>query len=120
MGHNSVEKMWGLMMEEFRKTMPKGEESIGKVLKVEFRSGEDGQIMGSRTFVHDEDELVKYVGEEMEWWRGKREAKGVDVQEAFKCRSCDFADSCGWRANKIDEAIMKHRIRVEGRRRSEV
>jgi exonuclease V len=56
----------------------------------------------------------------MDWWKGKRETKGVDIEEAFKCRICEFADGCTWRATKIEEGLQKARLRKEGRKKSEV
>ena len=46
----------------------------------------------------------------MQWWRGDRPAQGVEIEEAFKCRSCDFADDCEWRLKKVDEAKEKLRL----------
>jgi len=51
------------------------------------------------------------VDDEMNWWRGKREARGVDIQEAYKCGYCEFADECTWRKTKIEEATETHRTR---------
>lgn len=118
--HNTLSRLWQLMIQEFQKALPDGPDSVGKVLKAEFRSSGEGKLIGARTFRYDEDEINAYVADEMSWWRGKREAKGVDIEEAFKCRICEFADGCTWRANKIDEAIQKHRLRSNSRRESQV
>ena len=116
--HNTLSKLWQLMMQEFHKVMPRGAESVGKVLKAEFRSSSDGSLIGARTFAHDESVVAGYVADEMEWWRGRREARGVDVEDAFKCRICDFADGCTWRRDKVEEAVKRHRGRSNGWRRS--
>jgi exonuclease V len=58
----------------------------------------------------DDADLTSYVSHEMEWWKGEREPQGVVVEEAFKCRSCDFANECEWRLNKVEEAIEKARM----------
>jgi len=35
----------------------------------------------------------------------------VEVEEAYKCRVCEFAEDCEWRRGKIEEAIEKARLR---------
>jgi exonuclease V len=56
----------------------------------------------------------------MAWWKGAREAKGVEIEEAFKCRICDFAESCTWRKTKVEEAVEKSRLRREGKAKAVV
>lgn len=107
--HNSLERLWQLMMQEFQATMPRGGDSISKVLKVEYRKSGNGEFITARTFEHKDTEIDQYVADEMMWWRGQRPAKGVEVEEAFKCQMCDFAENCEWRMNKVEEATMKHR-----------
>lgn len=109
LAHNNLSALWSLMISEFQKTIP-DENSLGSVLKAEYRSRENGQILGSKAFAMDENELKNYITHEMEWWRGKREPEGVVVEEAFKCRSCDFAESCEWRLKKVEEAKEKARM----------
>jgi len=53
------------------------------------------------------------VESEMDWWKGRREAKGVEIEEAFKCRICDFSEECSWRKTKVEEAVEKSRLRRE-------
>ncbi|KAK4995694.1 hypothetical protein LTR66_004535 [Elasticomyces elasticus] len=135
LAHNSLKTLWELMMQEFQKTLPSPPSTspnltpaihpaIGSVLRAEFRTSTDGRIIGSRTFAYDPDVLDRYLQAEMAWWKGEREAKGVEIEEAYKCRICEFADGCTWREQKIEEATKKARLR-EGkgkgeRRRSEV
>ena len=110
LAHNNLSALWSLMISEFQRTMP-DEESLGKVLKAEYRSRDTGEIVGNKTLAMDENELNDYVKHEMEWWRGKREPEGVNVEEAYKCRSCDFAESCEWRLKKVEEAQEKARMK---------
>ena len=112
--HNTLNRLWQLMMQEFQTTMPRGGDSISKVLKVEFRKSSDSSLIASRTFQHENAAINEYLIEEMSWWRGNRPAKGVEVEEAFKCHICEFAENCEWRINKIDEAVTKHRTKSMG------
>ncbi|KAK2630535.1 hypothetical protein QTJ16_001355 [Diplocarpon rosae] len=108
--HNSLNLLWSLMIKEFQLTLPDGADSLGRVLKAEYRARDDGEIVGTKTLLMDDLSLTRFIDHEMEWWQGQRPAEGVAVEEAFKCRSCDFAEECEWRINKVDEARAKARM----------
>ena len=110
LAHNNLSAIWSLMIAEFQLTLPGGADTLGKVLKAEYRSREDGEVLGSKTFAMDDMDLSTYINREMEWWKGERQAEGVAVAEAFKCRSCEFADNCEWRIKKVEEAKEKARM----------
>ncbi|KAL8823453.1 MAG: hypothetical protein Q9191_005845 [Dirinaria sp. TL-2023a] len=114
--HNSLAQLWQLMIQDFEKTMPDGVNSVGKVLKAEYRGQADGELMGTKTFLYDERILQDYLEDEMRWWKGERDARGVDISEAYKCGYCEFAEECTWRKNKIEEATEAHRKRNIGQR----
>lgn len=111
LAHNSLRQLWTLMMQEFARTFPAGAKSIGNVLQTEYRTPTDGAILGNKTFLYDDKVMEEYLGSEMMWWRGERPAEGVCIEEAYKCRTCDFFDECSWRRNKIEEATLKMRER---------
>ncbi|KAL8816359.1 MAG: hypothetical protein Q9223_004617 [Gallowayella weberi] len=114
LSHNSLNQLWTLMISDFRTTFPHGAQSVGKVLKADYRDAVDGRLIGEKTVLMDEDLLTKYLKSELGWWKGERPAEGVCLEEAYKCRSCDFAEECGWRKGKIDEAREKMRM-MKGR-----
>jgi len=116
--YSSLSALWSLMISEFQETLPDGAASLGKILKAEYRSRDTGDILGSKTFAMDQQGLAVYVEDEMKWWKGEREPQGVVIEEAFKCRSCDFAEGCEWRLKKIDEA--KEKVRLSRKRKSDV
>lgn len=111
LAHNSLRKLWTRMMQEFAQTFPAGAKSIGNVLKAEYRTPTDGAVLGNKTFLYDDEVMQEYLDSEMRWWKGERAAEGVCVEEAYKCRTCDFFDECSWRRNKIEEATLKMRER---------
>ncbi|KAF2727190.1 hypothetical protein EJ04DRAFT_145361 [Polyplosphaeria fusca] len=100
--------LWSLMIAEFQQSA----DTISHVLRAEFRWAKTGEVIGSEVIAYDEDVIEEYIVNEISWWRGHREAKGVEVEEAFKCRMCDFADECTWRKAKVEEALEKHRLRA--------
>ncbi|MCJ1398207.1 hypothetical protein MMC11_001404 [Xylographa trunciseda] len=109
--YNSLKQLWGLMISEFNRTMPAGINSIGNVLKAEYRDQFDGSILGIKTFMYDRSVIRDYVDDEMRWWKGERETQGVLIEEAYKCRSCEFEEGCEWRRSKIEEATNTYRTR---------
>ena len=114
--HNSLRHLWAFMVKELFHTFPLGSKSVGRVLKAEFRHRVDGQINGVKTFLYEEETLSTYLDEEMRWWRGERPPQGVCVEEAYKCGSCDFANDCSWRKNKIED----HTRQMRERKRSSI
>ncbi|TGO23917.1 hypothetical protein BPAE_0117g00120 [Botrytis paeoniae] len=110
LAHNNLNALWFVMISEFQITFPDGAGSLGRILKTEYRSRDDGEIVGIKTIPMDNEELSSYLEEELRWWKGEREAKGVQLDEAFKCRSCDFAEGCEWRLQKVVEATEKARM----------
>jgi exonuclease V len=103
------------MILEFEKSIPAG--SIDEVLTAEFRSQNDGALLGRKHFQMDERAMNEYISSGMKWWKGEREARGVEIEDAFKCRICEFADNCTWRKAKAEESMERHRART--RKRSE-
>ena len=134
--HNNLTLLWDLLISEYALTFPTqlGQVAISPLLTAEFRTAsakvslesEDGAmeaagtLIGRRSFPFDARIIEKYVKDEMAWWKGERETKGVDIEEAFKCRMCEFAEGCTWRATKIEEGLQKAKMRKEGRKKSEV
>lgn len=111
LNHNSLSQLWTLMINELQKTLPHGTNSIGDILKAEYRTRSTGDVIGSHTFAMDNQTLDTYIEHEMRWWKGERQPEGVSVEEAYKCQSCDFADNCEWRVARVEEATMRSRAR---------
>ncbi|KAF2198379.1 hypothetical protein GQ43DRAFT_401013 [Delitschia confertaspora ATCC 74209] len=107
--HKNLSALWSLMISEFQRTIPNS--SISKILQAEYRYARTGEIIGNKLFAYDESVIEAYISRVMSWWKGDREAKGVDIEEAFKCHSCTFADICTWRKAKVEEATEKQRLR---------
>ncbi|GAB7344512.1 hypothetical protein MBLNU457_2343t2 [Dothideomycetes sp. NU457] len=122
LAHNTLERLWSLMQHDFSLSIPMTDNysSMGDVLRAEFRTPGDGAVIGAKTFAFDDKKLDLYVKDEMGWWKGQRATKGVDIEEAFKCRICEFAEICTWRIDKVEQGLAKAKLRQEARRKSEV
>ena len=111
LNHKTLRQLWALMVREFQETLPLGVKSIGRILRAEYRDQGDGAVLGEKTFLFDRDEIGQYLQHEMKWWKGERVVQGVCIEEAYKCRICEFADDCEWRKKKVDEATEAYRKR---------
>jgi len=107
--HRTLPLLWQLMVQEYALTLPLGSANISRVLRAQFVGQRDQRVIGDRTFAYDDAVLDSYAQDEMKWWKGERAAKGVEIEEAFKCGICEFAEGCEWRQGKVDEAVEKSR-----------
>jgi exonuclease V len=110
--------LWALLITEMQAALPPT--SLSPILRAEFRYAKTGDVIGSELTVFEDAIIDAYIAEEMAWWKGSREAKGVEVEEAFKCRICDFAEDCTWRKTKVEEAVEKSRLRRLAKEKSAV
>jgi exonuclease V len=110
--HNSLTLLWSLMITEFARTIPSAAH-VGNILQAEFRKQSDGSMIGNKVFPFEEGVLRGYIEDGMRWWKGEREAMGVDVEDAWKCGSCEFREGCRWRESKVQEAVRKFREKRE-------
>ncbi|KAF2012398.1 hypothetical protein BU24DRAFT_426282 [Aaosphaeria arxii CBS 175.79] len=106
--------LWDMMVAECRRSIS----DISDIMRAEFRLNTTGDVIGNEIFVFDEKALESYVSDGMAWWKGERAARGVEIEEAYKCRTCTFADECSWRKIKIEEATERHKLRRATRDRS--
>ncbi|KAJ5676836.1 Major facilitator superfamily domain general substrate transporter [Penicillium maclennaniae] len=58
------------------------------------------RVLGSRSFLYDPATMTSYIDDQMEWWRGSRDPRGVNIMDAWKCRICEFRDECSWRQER--------------------
>ena len=78
-------------------------------LLVEYCYQEDGSTLAIEGVVYDEAWLTQQVTRHLEYWQGRRQSVGVEVEDAWKCGQCDFADICEWRQQKADECAAANR-----------
>ena len=69
-------------------------------LMVQYEHQASGETLGVDTVEYDEQWMRAEVEKSLEFWAGEREAHGVDIEEAWKCDSCQFKDICVWRLKR--------------------
>lgn len=122
LSHTTLTSLWAHMMAEFARTISVNISSsnVSDLLTAEFRKGDTGTVIGTRSFAYAAGELERYVRDVMRWWKGEREPRGVEIEEAGKCRWCEFAEGCEWRKGKVEEVLEKGRLKAGERERSRV
>lgn len=66
-------------------------------LKVEYVHQETSAVLGTEIVPYEEKEVQEKVLHYLAYWTGQRGPKGVDIEEAWKCRTCNYSDICKWR-----------------------
>ena len=75
---------------------------VGTLL-VQYEHQFSGDVLGVESVLFDEEWARKEVGFSLQYWLGERDARGVDIEESWKCGSCQFKDVCVWRKKQIIE-----------------
>ncbi|KAK9248761.1 exonuclease V [Lipomyces tetrasporus] len=75
----------------------------------------NGQVFAGIDYTYKEEDLQEFVSSSLSYWRGERDPKGVEVEDAYKCRSCPYAEQCLWRLEKIRESTERNRAQFQQR-----
>merc|ERR1712137_1399589 len=59
----------------------------------------DNSLLGESQFAHDPIWVKKQIHDSFEFWLGEREASFTPEEERWKCRRCQFVNSCSVNAN---------------------
>ena len=111
--------LWGLLASSDDKPSPKDNditfgrvvETISKLiaglalplvgtLLVHYEFQGTGEVIGVETVEYDEAWMKSQLENCLGFWMGKRKAKGVDIEDSWKCNICQFRDVCVWRMRK--------------------
>ncbi|KAI1098735.1 exonuclease V [Jackrogersella minutella] len=112
--YRSITQILPLLQSQLRGTFPQGASTLGDLLAVQYRHRDDGRILGNNSFPNDPEALEGYIKENLKWWRGERDADGVSIEETYKCRSCEFAESCQWRKEKEVAFLQRRSYNMRG------
>lgn len=105
--YRTLRELLTLVQREIELSFPRGAESLGHMLRVQYLHREDGRELDLHDFPVSNQALDGFLDKYMSWWRGEREARGVAVEEAFKCRTCEFAADCSWRQHMDVERLQR-------------
>lgn len=110
--YGTLRELLTLVRDELRLTFPRGADSLGHILCVKYVYREDGRELNAHDFPVSPQTLDAYLAGDMSWWRGDREPRGVNIEEAFKCSTCEFAAGCSWRQGMDQERVKRTQDRV--------
>lgn len=110
--YGTLRELLTLVKHEIRLTFPRGAGSLGHILCVKYVYREDGRELDAHDFPVSPQTLDTYLAGDMGWWRGDRKPKGVMIEEAFKCSTCEFAAGCSWRRDMDQDRVKKTQERV--------
>ena len=77
---------------------------VVNTLLVQYISQADRIVLGIEPVLYDLEWTSKMVKSAIEYWKGDREAVGVDIEDSWKCQHCSFNDVCFWRKKQVSEA----------------
>ncbi|KAH7134248.1 exonuclease V a 5' deoxyribonuclease-domain-containing protein [Dactylonectria macrodidyma] len=115
--YRTLRELIPLVEKELASTFPYGENTMGHLLRVQYVHRSDGREIDQHDFPVSRQALDSYLSRYMAWWRGERKASGVDIEEAFKCQTCEFVSDCSWRQDMDGERLRKAQQRVRAMRR---
>lgn len=116
--HRTLRELIPLYQDEVARIFSDGSSMIDSFATTEYRARGTGDIVGKLVFDMEDTVLPSQLAKEMEWWRGFRRPEGVPIEEAFKCRICDFADVCKWRKSRDQSILNKAKTKLEEQRLS--
>ncbi|XP_013928307.1 PREDICTED: exonuclease V [Thamnophis sirtalis] len=76
-------------------------------LQIEYIHQQTNTLLGTEVITYDQDELMSMSHYFLDYWKGQRDPKGVDIEDTWKCSYCLFVDICDWRRRKADSLIQK-------------
>lgn len=116
--NNNLYGMWKLVLRQLETAVP----AVGATVGVVFRAQSTGGVMARRAWGVDGVALESHLSATMEWWMGKRGSVGVDIEDAWKCRICDFEESCEWRLGQVEklaEGVRAKKVSRSGKKKME-
>lgn len=120
--YRTLRDLVSLLKFELQLTFPRGGASLGQIVAVEFRyrsprprdggeeegeeNPENGSVISVNTFYVEPETLDMYLQDDLQWWKGERDPRGVPVEESYKCQMCEFAGECDWRM-RLEQETMR-------------
>jgi len=138
MKYRTLRSLLPLLKFEIQLTFPRGAATLGQIVAVEYRyrarppadeihqplgldetpdKNNAGTVICTNSFYFEPDTLDAYLADNMQFWRGEREPRGVPLDEGFKCRFCEFVGECEWRMNLEQEAYRRAKLENAERER---
>lgn len=99
-GDNSNEVLFGEVAEGIGKLIAGLGLPLVSTLVVQYEHQATGEVIGIETVEYNEQRMKAELDTCFSFWLGRRPARGVDIEQTWKCDSCQFRDICVWRMQK--------------------
>lgn len=76
-------------------------------ITVEYCLQKSCEVISRTSMDLDEEWTQAQLVKMLPYWKGERNTVGVEIEEAWKCSRCEFADICEWRIKKDKECRTK-------------
>ncbi|EEB89048.1 hypothetical protein MPER_12904 [Moniliophthora perniciosa FA553] len=63
----------------------------------------DASVIGNKDFKYDAMFLDAHIQDVLDYWDGRREPRGVTIEQSGRCFTCEYREGCEWREQKALE-----------------
>ncbi|KAG5836718.1 hypothetical protein ANANG_G00231540 [Anguilla anguilla] len=71
-------------------------------LRLEYCHQGSGAAIGTQDVPFAEPQTREELRHYLSYWTGRREPRGVDIEEAWKCRDCQYKQHCEWKLGEAE------------------
>ena len=88
--------------------------NVDEQIEIIYHSSTSGEVISRDVFNYDKDELEKYINIANEFWYKSRHKVGVEVEEVYKCNTCEYKEGCEWRKEQAKKRLenVKKRFKI--------
>lgn len=83
-------------------------------LQIEYIHQGTSALLSKELLTYNKDAMSFKLQYFLAFWKGQRDPKGVDIEDAWKCRRCAYSDICNWRLQKVGCREMSTRRTDKG------
>ena len=80
-------------------------------MKINYTSQTDGKCFAEEEVKYDKEWFSNKLNDLLSYWHGKRNVQGVDIEDAWKCQNCFYANDCTWRKTKAEEIVQRNKLK---------
>ena len=73
-------------------------------MEIHYEFQETNEVLGTESVEYDESLVKEKLESSIKFWKGSREPTGPDIEDLWKCETCQFKDVCTWRKQKTLES----------------
>ena len=86
--------------------------SVNVTMKINYTSQKDGKCFAEEIVIDNETWFLSQIDALLRYWNGEKKTEGVDIEDAWKCQNCHYADECTWRKAKAEDLAKKNQKKI--------